>query len=259
LGLIPGIILLSTPLIVLILATSSRIIRKVHWIRLFALLGILGVFFVGSTIVSMRAGGGFDFHNYDTFGLILFVIGIYCGLGAVGLDEPEVSLPRPLIDNRFVLLGLLSVPIFFALKSMPHRINWRVQEAKNSIQQLQTIINNTDTRKGPILFIDDRQLLVYHMISNVELYMPYEKIELMEMAMGNNNPFLLQFWKDIEGQKFSIIVSEKLQPAKQDINSPYGYENNVWVAGVSDPILRYYQLIYSGPGVAIYVPLPGAQ
>jgi hypothetical protein len=163
-----------------------------------------------------------------------------------------------LVDNRFVLLGLLSIPLLFALSNIPARTKWPIQAAQDSIQQLQSIIQATDTSKGPILFIDDRHLLAYHMIPNVELYMPYEKIELMEMAMANNNPYLNQFWKNIEKQKFSLIVSEKLQLAKQDINLPWGYENNVWVAGVSDPILRYYQLIYSGPGFAIYIPLPGA-
>jgi hypothetical protein len=259
LGLIPGIILLSAPLIILILALYLRIIHRVHWIRIFALLGILGVFFIGSTIVSTRAGGGFDLHNYDSFGLILFIIGCYFGLGAVNLDKPEPGLPVPWIVNRLIMLGLLSVPLFFTLSGIPRPTNLPVQAAKNSIQQLQMFIQKTDTSKGPILFIDNRQLLVYHMIPNVVWYVPYEKIELMEMAIANNNPYLNQFWKDIKGHRFSLIVAEKLQLAKQDINLPLGYENNVWVAGVSDPILRYYQLTYQGPGFAIYLPLPEAK
>lgn len=259
LGLIPGIILLSAPLIILILALYLRIIHRVHWIRIFALLGILGIFFIGSTIVSTRAGGGFDLHNYDLFGLILFIIGCYFGLGAVNLDKPEPGLPEPWIVNRLIMLGLLSVPLFFTLSGIPRPTNLPVQAAKNSIQQLQMFIQKTDTSKGPILFIDNRQLLVYHMIPNVVWYVPYEKIELMEMAIANNNPYLNQFWKDIKGHRFSLIVAEKLQLAKQDINLPLGYENNVWVAGVSDPILRYYQLTYQGPGFAIYLPLPEAK
>ncbi|MGA2490073.1 MAG: hypothetical protein ABSF99_07780, partial [Anaerolineales bacterium] len=94
LGLIPGIVLLSAPLMVLISALYARIIRKVHWIRLFALLCILGIFFVGSTIVSIRAGGGFDLHNYDTFGLIWLLIGCYFGFGTVGLDKSESNTPK---------------------------------------------------------------------------------------------------------------------------------------------------------------------
>ena len=258
LGLIPGVILLSAPIIGIVLVELSRIIRKVHWIRWSALVIILVVLFVGSTIVSLRAGGGFDLHNYDTFALILFVFGIYCGLGAVRLDKLDSSLPRPLLDNRFVLIGLLSVPMFFALGSIHAPKDLPVQEAKDSIQQLQTIIQETNGRKSPILFIDNRHLLVYNTVPPVELYMPYEKIDLMEMAMANNNPYLNQFWEDIKGHKFSLIVSEKLQLAKQDINSPLGYENNVWVASVSDPILRYYRPIYQGSGFVVYSPKLGA-
>jgi len=256
LGLILGITLLSIPVIALVSAVGLKRVRGVHWIRSFILLGILGIFFVGSTIISMHAGGGFDLHNYDTFVLILFVIGSYWGMGAVGFDKSEAGLSKPLLDKRFVLLGLLFVPVFFALKSIPARTNRPEQEARNAIQQVQSFVLETDTNKVPILFIDYHHLLVYRTISSESIYFPYEKIDLMEMAMANNGPYLAQFWRDVQKQRFSLIISEVMVDSKQDINSPFGYENNVWSENLSYPILKYYQPVYVNRivGLAIYAP-----
>jgi hypothetical protein len=254
LGLIPGIILLSLPLLVVIVVVWIRKIRSLHWIRSLALLSILGIFFIGSTIVSLRAGGGFDLHNYDSFGLILFVIGCYCIMGAVGFDKVEPVAPLPLLNNRFALLGLLIVPIFYALYSIPPRNGLTEQKANQAIQEVQLFTLETDVSRSPILLIDYRHLLVYKMISPVEFYLPYEKIDLMEMAMANNRPYLDQFWEDIEEQRFPLIISEELQLGKQDVELPFGNENNIWVVNVSEPILKYYQLVYSDAGLAIYTP-----
>jgi len=51
-----------------------------------------------------------------------------------------------------------------------------------------------------------------------------------------------------------MIVSEPLQLAKQEILDPLGAENNTWVSNVSEPILRYYQLLFNKDGLAIYIP-----
>ncbi len=257
LGLIPGIILLSTPVIVLILTSGLRNYRKLHWIRSVVLLSILAIFFVGSTIVSLRSGGGFDLHNYDTYVLILFVVGVYWGRGAIHFDKPESEISRPLLDNRLLLLGLLSIPIFFAIRDMPAHLPQSEQDAGHALRQVQVYIQKTDISKGPVLLIDYRHLLVYREIPPVDVYLPYEKIELMEMSMANNRPYLDQFWKDIEKQKFPLIISEKLQLAKQGVKSPFGNENNIWVSNVSEPILRYYQLVYSEGSLAIYAPKAG--
>jgi len=258
LGLIPGIILLSIPVIGLILAASLRKIQRMHWIRIFALLSILGIYFVGSTIVSIRAGGGFDLHNYDTFVLLLLIIGCYWGLGAVGSDLTELELAKPLLNNRFVLLGLLVVPVYFALMNIPARTNYSAQEANDSIQHLRMVLRDADTSKGPVLFIDYRHLLVFHMIDAESLFIPYEKIELMEMAMANNSAYRDGFWRAIENQEFSIIISEIHVDSYQDENKPFGYENNVWFEDVSYPILNNYVPIYLNHDLrlGVYIPTP---
>ncbi len=109
----------------------------------------------------------------------------------------------------------------------------------------------------PVLFINQRQLLVYGLVDVRDIYYPYENIDLMEMAMANYTPYLDGFKQDIKDQKFSFIVSDPLNIWPQDGWAPWGYENNVYVQYISIPILEYYQPVYVNKdlGVAIYAPI----
>jgi hypothetical protein len=114
LGLIPGMLLLSLPVGILLLWAATKVVRKIHWLRLLGLLGILLVLFLGSTIVSLRAGGGYDLHNYDTFILLLFLVGLYFGLGSVVLENEHSATETPCLGKNLLLAVLLLVPVYFA-------------------------------------------------------------------------------------------------------------------------------------------------
>jgi hypothetical protein len=100
--------------------------------------------------------------------------------------------------------------------------------------------------------------LVFHMLRDENIYVPYEKIELMEMAMANNQEYKRQFVSDLENGRFSLIISEPLQIWKKHFDPNLfdrdWYENNVWVDSVAIPILDYYTPVYVNEGVAIYAP-----
>jgi hypothetical protein len=112
----------------------------------------------------------------------------------------------------------------------------------------------------PVLFIDERQLLVYQKITETQIFVPDDKIELMEMAMARNPVYSQKFSTEIKDQKFSLIVSEVLPKwiksySKNKFDRDW-YENNVWVAVVSTPVLASYTPIYVNQdlGFAIYAP-----
>ena len=98
------------------------------------------------------------------------------------------------------------------------------------------------------------------MISKMPIYVPYDKIELMEMAMARNSAYGQKFSADIKEQKFSLIISEVLpkwlKPYEKNKFDRDWYENNVWVDVVSTPVLAYYTPIYTNQdlGFAIYAP-----
>lgn len=263
LGLLPGIALASLPLVALIAIYSLRNLQAVHGLRWVAIALILLLYFSGSTYVSLRAGGGFDLHNYDTFLLLLFITCVFLGMGAVTHDQPARSagpsgMPGAWLKIPAILLGLSLIPVGFALASISPIKAYSSADAEATIEAIEQRINEIQlTSDQPILLIDARHLLVFDRIRLEQLYLPYEKIELMEMAMAINTPYLEGFHQKVARKTFSLIISEILVEARRDIRQPGGYEKNVWNIYVVQPILRYYEPIYVDPqsGIGIYQPI----
>jgi hypothetical protein len=258
-GLIPGIILVSSLLSVIILYSIWKHRSHLHWLRILIMVGILTVFFAGSTFVSIRAGGGYDLHNYDSFLLLLFISGCFLGLDAVALDK-SVLLEKIPLTNFIVLSGLIFSAVVFSYHPFRPVSSANINQSNAAIQQIISTIESQGQESLPVLFIDERQLLVYQMIPDVQMFESYDKIELMEMAMARNTEYEEKFSADIKNQKFSLIISEVLQkwPKHFDRNNidKDWYENNVWVEAVSTPILTYYDPVYINQdlGFAIYAP-----
>jgi len=207
----------------------------------------------------LRAGGGYDLHNYDSLLLLLFMCGCFFGLEAVTQDKP-VHLEKPVLANYGLLFSLMAVSILFAYHPAQPISSSKIDRSAAAIRQINALIDQYAQPDHPVLFIDERQLLVYRMISETQIYVPYDKIELMEMAMARNSAYSQKFSTDIEQQKFSLIISEVLpkwpKPFTKDKFAPDWYENNVWVNVVSTPVLAYYAPIYTNLdlGFAIYAP-----
>ena len=112
-GLLPGITLICLPLLRVVLYTIWKHKTRLHWLRWLAIASILGLFFAGSTLVSLRAGGGYDLHNYDSLLLLLFMCGCFFGLEAVSQDK-SVHLEKAVLANYGLLSCLMTVSILFA-------------------------------------------------------------------------------------------------------------------------------------------------
>lgn len=258
-GLLPGIILMCLPVVCVVLFSFWKYKSQLHWLRWSAIAGMLIVFFVGSTVVSLRAGGGYDLHNFDSLLLLLLISGCFFGLRAVSADKP-IPQEKAVLSNYAVLFGLLAVSIIFAYHPVQPIPASKSDQSAAAIQQIALLIQQNAQTGHPVLFIDDRQLLVYGMISETQIYVPYDKIELEEMAMARNPAYSQQFSTDIKNQKYSLIVSEVLpawlKPFHKNQFARDWYENNVWVDVVSTPVLAYYTPIYINEdlGFAVYAP-----
>jgi hypothetical protein len=258
-GLLPGIILLCLPVVCVVIYSFWKYKGQLHWLRWLAIAGMLSLFFAGSTLVSLRAGGGYDLHNYDSLFLLLLISGCFFGLRAVAVDKP-VAQEKAILANYGVLFGLLAVSIILAYHPVQPIPASKKDESAAAIQQIALLIKQNAQAGHPVLFIDDRQLLVYGMISEPQIYVPYDKIELEEMAMARNPAYSQKFSTDIKNQKYSLIVSEVLplwlKPYNKNQFDRDWYESNVWVNVVSTPVLASYTPIYINldMGFAVYAP-----
>jgi hypothetical protein len=260
-GLLLGIALISMPIIFIALHGAWKYRQDLTWIRLALVLGCLVIFFTGSTVVSIRAGGGYDLHNYDSFLLLIFITGCFLGMRAITLDAPE-AMGKPTLINHGILILLLVIPILMAFPKTDTGTYRTTAQTEQVLMEIKQVLQNSPASNAdhPILFIDQRQLLVFNLIKDEYIYVPYEEIELMEMAMARNEQYKKQVQRDLENHKFSLIVSDILVPwaksySPNDFDRDW-YENNVWVDFAAIPVLDNYMPIYTNKdfGIAIYSP-----
>ncbi len=107
-----------------------------------------------------------------------------------------------------------------------------------------------------MLFIAERQLITFDLVSGVELVPDYEKVLLMEMAMAGNERYLNEFEDDLAAGRFALIVTDVVRLKLQDRENAFSEENNVWDRYVNFPLLCYYEGVQTleGPQVEILAP-----
>jgi hypothetical protein len=62
----------------------------------------------------------------------------------------------------------------------------------------------------------------------------------MNQAMGHNQGYFEQFRRDIENNRFALIVSDPLTIVFQGSKKAFGEENDAWVEEVTIPLLEHY-------------------
>jgi hypothetical protein len=234
LGVIPAILIISGPLLITFILASIRW-RSLHTIRWLGLIAMTLALFAGSAVVSTKIGGGGDLHNMDTYAVLVSIVALYFFSGHVQVEPGKPSLEiRPSLISAIALVTpfMILVPM---LSPYPKYNEGRNQQAH---QQLVDVVNEIG-KQGPVLFINDRQLVALGDV-NVPLVYDYEVVTLMEMAMSGNQAYLNRFYDELASHRFAAIVSGRQNLViKQD--GVFFEENNVWNTLVSPYILCYYE------------------
>ena len=81
----------------------------------------------------------------------------------------------------------------------------------------------------------------------------------MEMAMSNNQPYLEEFRRDMENQRFALIIVDPLNYNLLTRRRGFSEENNVWVRRVMRHILCNYreEAVFPADEIALYIPQEG--
>jgi hypothetical protein len=256
-GILLGLFKAAGPLIaVIVLAWIDRAGRS----RLQALVigSCLLAFLIVGLVVSTKIGGGGDLHNLDMFlvGLLLAAALLWPADGGNWLERRGVV---SLWFRGFEVLCLV-IPAFGALMSLqplsfasdapwisvlagaerPRDLgslpDQRTIEA--SLEQIRIAVA---AAKGPVLFMDQRQLLTFGYVQGVELVPEYEKKRVMDEALSGNAAYFEPFYRDLAESRFGLIVSSPLRTPIKDSEYGFGEENNAWVEWVAKPVLCYYQ------------------
>lgn len=251
-GILTMILVLTLPLLILISLNVRR--EHMHWIRTLALGAMVLVLFLGGLVVSTKIGGGSNLHNLDAYLVLLLIWGGYVLAARL---SPEVSSTRLRLPGVLVAVVFLLPLIATLNEGGPYSFKYRTIPVAE-LQTLQNEVQTASQEGGQVLFTWQRQLLTFGEIRGVELIPEYETVELMEMAMAANQPYLQQFYSDLENKRFSLIVTDFQNPILKGPKDAFPEEHNVWAQRISLPLLQHYQrkLLLPDSMIEVYVPIP---
>jgi hypothetical protein len=110
--------------------------------------------------------------------------------------------------------------------------------------------------EGDVLFMDQRQLLTFGYIRDIQLIWEYEKKWMMDKALSGDVVYFEPFYRDLADHRFSLIISDPLRAPIKDSGYEFGEENNAWVKWVAVPILCYYEPIKTMPDFRVQLLAP---
>lgn len=257
LGVLPAALLASLPIwLVLYIVIKSR---KGDWhlIRLTFILAALLVLFLGGLVVSLKIGGGANLHNMDAYFSILLMVFAYLVFARYRPENEEFAQPVPI--PWILAAALIIMPAWSYLQFGIDFKSYDEIRTQKIMASLQEQVERANAQGGEILFITQRQLISMRMLDNVTLVPEYEREDLMEMAMADNQSYLARFRDDIGNQRFALIVVDPLNDIIMRSNRSFSEENNAWVRRVVRPILCNYraEVVYPLHDIALYVPQEG--
>ena len=139
---------------------------------------------------------------------------------------------------------VVTIPVLFAFMRSGFWSFSAAQSQGTELSDLKRAIAVLQDQGGDILFISERQLLTFGEL-DLPVIPEYEKVFLMEMAMGNNQEYLRLFRQKIKSHAFIAIVSDPLSTNIQGSDRSFADENNTWVEQVVFPMLAEYESVLS--------------
>ncbi len=257
LGILPAAGLASLP--IWLAMYSALRSRKTDWhpMRLSFILAALLVLFVGGLVVSVKIGGGANLHNMDAYFVMLLIVFSYLVFARYRPENGEAAQPVPL--HWLLAAALIVMPAWSYLRFGIDFKSYDEIRTQKIMASLQEHVDEATSQGGEVLFITQRQLIAMNMLDNVTLVPEYEREDLMEMAMADNQSYLARFRDDIGNQRFALIVVDPLNDIILRSNRSFSEENNAWVRRVVRPILCNYraEVVYPLHEIALYVPQEG--
>ncbi len=260
-GIIFGLLLAAGPLAYFLFYLARDKRWKMNVLQVLAILLPLLAFLGVGLVVSAKIGGGGDLHNMD-----MLLIGLYFSMMIAwvkgGRDWLETINSGPGWVKLLIVISLV-IPALGPLQEMRsydlgEKASWLVvltdapnekslemypsqDVIDNSLDSIQTEVDLARVQ-GEILFLDQRQLLTFGFITDVPLVPDYDKKVLIERALASERSYFDGFYKDLQEDRFSLIVTQSLSTSKKGSEYEFGEENDAWVKWISRPLLCYYEI-----------------
>ena len=253
-GILPGLLVAVGPLILLLIWTFTSRRQRLHPVTT-SLLLLMGVtLLIGGMVVSVKIGAGGDLHDLDMFWIFLLILANDSVRRIIHgqLDRPELwpEFPQGLALIAFVTPILWAVATSQEVDFLP---------SDKGVEELQIISREVDKAvlEGDILFLEQRQLMAFGFIENVPLVPEYELIEVMDHAMAGNEAYFHEFYQDLEGRRFSLIIASGMSREKHRVPHAFEEESEAWRKYVAIRLFDWYSptVRLDDVGVWLYKPV----
>lgn len=254
LGVLPTILLISSPALLYFFSSMWKARKKWHLVRVLPLGLIVLTLFLGGLVVSIKIGGGTNLHNLDAFIVMTMLATVYLYYGKFVYEDGTSQPQRPGWLHQIIIV---MIPVAFAILYRGQIPVLDFELAEWTVGRIQSKVDKFNQKEGEILFVTQRHLVTFDIVKNVELVPEYEKMILMEMAMAGNEAYLDMFSKDLESQRFSLIIHGRLPGYIKDVDEfALAEENNVYLERVAKIINCRYVLVdrIKGIGIDFLVP-----
>ncbi len=245
LGVLPALLLATSPLLWAVYASMRGRWRDWHPLRIAGIASILLVLLGGGLVVSTKIGGGSNLHNLDAYLTLLLVISAWIYFARAVPDRSDSGAPAPgqpaVRLQTAVVLFILLVPVYFTIFLGPVTPPADQSRLGRALDAINSAAAEAREKGSQVLLITERQLITFDTLKDVTLVSDYEKVFLMEMAMAGNPAYLGQFHQELKEQRYDLIVSEPLAVRYKGSGKSFGEENDAWVRNVAEPILCYYE------------------
>jgi hypothetical protein len=257
LGILPGALLASLPVWIVIYVVIRSRGSDWHPVRLVLIFAALLVLFLSGLVVSLKIGGGANLHNMDAYFSLLLIVFAYFVFARYQPESGAVAQPVTL--HWLLMIALIVMPAWSYLQ---FNIGFRTggtPRTQDVLASLQDYVNEANAQGGEILFITQRHLISMHMLDHVTLVPEYEREDLMEIAMANDLQHIQTFREDMENQRFALIIVDPLNYNVLSKQRSFAEENNVWVTRIMKHILCNYheEVAFPADEIALYVPQEG--
>jgi hypothetical protein len=256
-GILTGAVWLNAPLLLLFIFRLSSIKNEMGWIQRMFLFAVLIVFFIGGLFVSVKIGGGSNLHNMDAF-MLLLLISVYYLFFSDLFQSEKIDLSNSL--KILIVMAMFLQPFFWALTAWAPRTSYSAESLQHDLAEINGAVEsiNSNHPQSKILFINQRQLLTFGYVTEAPLVPEYELLELMEMAISDQEPYLDVFYADLAAHSYDLIVVNKQYLVFKGDEEAFSEENNAWVKNIAIPLMKYYTPItwLRYTDTEIYVPRP---
>jgi hypothetical protein len=248
----------SLPLLIVLAWWMISHRSQFDWIQKLAIWGALAGFFAIGLVISTKIGGGGDLHNLDMFLITLLVI-IVLWLMSLDMDSAQTRWPTWMVGLGLYLIFWVTYP-FTPLSPSANYHPFLELPKENEVANVLSATQNEVAKyakSGEVLFMDQRQLLVFGYVPAIPFIPEYEKKYMMDQAMANNANYFQAYYHDLARRRFALIVTEPLKTRRrEDLGGPFSEENDDWVLWVSNPTLCFYEPIYVSTDVNVELLVP---